>query len=96
MNITFRHFKSSCYNAVCTFLIELSMNERVHINWNWARWEWLFFHPDFDRDRMNKIGLWYCNINIRRYYGRALTIKAMCLLMKRRFTSRASCCLQRI
>lgn len=61
MNITFRHFNSSYYDAVCAFLIELSMNERDHINWNWARWEWMFFHPDFDRDRMNKIGLWFCN-----------------------------------
>lgn len=30
----------------------------MHINWNWARWEWMFFHPEFDRDSIEKIGLW--------------------------------------
>lgn len=61
MNIIFRNFDESCYDKVCDFLIELSKDDRRHINWNWARWEWMFFHPDFNSDLMDKIGLWYCN-----------------------------------
>lgn len=61
MNIIFRRFDDSCYDNVCDFLIELSEYNRNHINWNWARWEWMFFHPEFNRDLMDKIGLWYCN-----------------------------------
>lgn len=59
MKIVFRNFDDSCYDKVCDFLIELSKDDRKHINWNWARWEWMFFHPDFNRDLKNKIGLWY-------------------------------------
>jgi len=59
MKIVFRNFDDSCYEQVCDFLIELSKDDRKHINWNWARWEWMFFHPEFNRDLKNKIGLWY-------------------------------------
>ncbi|PQP81745.1 GNAT family N-acetyltransferase [Paenibacillus sp. PCH8] len=61
MKIDFRNFDDSYYDQVCDFLIELSKDDRTHINWNWARWEWMFFHPDFNHDLMDKIGLWYCN-----------------------------------
>lgn len=61
MEIIFRRFNDSCYDKVCDFLIELSEYNRNHINWNWARWEWMFFHPEFNRNFMDKIGLWYCN-----------------------------------
>lgn len=59
MGIIFRNFNDSNYDEVCDFLIELSQNDRKHINWNWARWEWMFFHPDFNRNLKDKIGLWY-------------------------------------
>ncbi len=59
MGIVFRNFNDSNYGEVCDFLIELSQNDRKHINWNWARWEWMFFHPDFNRNLKDKIGLWY-------------------------------------
>ncbi|WP_019419032.1 GNAT family N-acetyltransferase [Paenibacillus sp. OSY-SE] len=61
MKTAFRKFDKSCYDKVCDFLIDISQDDRRHINWNWARWEWMFFHPDFDRDIMNKIGLWFSN-----------------------------------
>lgn len=64
MKIVFRNFDNSYYDKVCEFLIELSKDDRKHINWNWARWEWMFFHPDFNSDLMDKIGLWYCNDEI--------------------------------
>jgi len=77
MKIVFRNFDDSCYDKVCDFLIELSQYERTHINWNWARWEWMFFHPDFNRDLKNKIGLWYLDEELvglatyDHYYGEA-------------------------
>ena len=61
MKIIFRNFDNSYYDKVCDFLIELSKDDRNHINWNWARWEWMFFHPKFNSDLMDKIGLGYCN-----------------------------------
>jgi GNAT superfamily N-acetyltransferase len=61
MKIDFRRFDTSYYNRVCDFLIELSKNDRRHINWNWARWEWMFFHPDFNIELINRIGLWFCD-----------------------------------
>ncbi|MGN0478938.1 MAG: GNAT family N-acetyltransferase [Hominenteromicrobium sp.] len=59
MNYTFQNFHVSDYEKVRDFLVELSGEDRTHINWNWARWEWMFFHPEFDRASMEKIGLWF-------------------------------------
>ncbi|OAB28350.1 hypothetical protein PMSD_22765 [Paenibacillus macquariensis subsp. defensor] len=61
MKISFRNFEITCYDEVCNFLITLSQDDQQHIHWNWARWEWMFFHPEFNRDVMDTIGLWYCN-----------------------------------
>ncbi|MCI5649197.1 MAG: hypothetical protein MR332_07175 [Fusicatenibacter sp.] len=59
MNFQFQNFHRSYYEKVHKFLIELSMDDHTHINWNWARWEWMFFHPQFDRNSLDKIGLWF-------------------------------------
>lgn len=59
MKYIFKRFTPSYYDKVHKFLVELSQDERIHINWNWARWEWMFFHPEFDRSQMEKIGLWF-------------------------------------
>jgi len=47
------------YNAVCDFLIELNRNDNSHINWNWARFEWMMEHPEFDKSAASSIGLWW-------------------------------------
>ncbi|MNO33035.1 Acetyltransferase (GNAT) family protein [compost metagenome] len=60
MEVMFRNFENTDYDKICDFLIDLSNDDRTHINWNWARWEWMFFHPDFDSNFMDKIGLWFC------------------------------------
>ena len=39
MEYTFRKFIKDDYNIVYRFLLDLSKGNRVHINWNWARWE---------------------------------------------------------
>lgn len=50
MQYMFRNFNRSYFEKVHEFLIELSMDNHTHINWNWARWEWMFFHPEFDKN----------------------------------------------
>lgn len=59
MEHKFKNFNPSYYEKVRKFLVEMSMDNPAHINWNWARWEWMFFHPEFDRDSLEKIGLWF-------------------------------------
>lgn len=54
----FRHFRDTDYEAVCDFLIELNRTDPSHINWNWARFEWMYEHPEFDKSLRSAIGLW--------------------------------------
>ena len=54
----FRHFCPADYEAVCGFLTDLNRRDRSHIHWNWARFEWMAEHPEFDRDSASSIGLW--------------------------------------
>ena len=54
----FKHFSEDDYDALCTFLIELNQEDRNHINWNWARFEWMYEHPEFDKKSISAIGLW--------------------------------------
>ena len=54
----FYRYRDSDYDAVCDFLIELNRADRHHINWNWARFEWMYGHPEFDYNARNAIGLW--------------------------------------
>ena len=55
----FRRFRPADYQAVCDFLIALNRPDHAHINWNWARFEWMFGHPEFDRTSLDAIGLWW-------------------------------------
>ncbi len=56
--IRFQSYTEADYDAVCDFLIALNRNDRDHINWNWARFEWMVGHPEFDREAASSIGLW--------------------------------------
>lgn len=53
-----RSYRKEDYEAVCDFLIALNKSDRMHIHWNWARFEWMMGHPEFDRSLENAIGLW--------------------------------------
>ena len=55
----FRHFTDADYDAVCDFLIALNRKDKRHINWNWARFEWMYEHPWFDKSLRDAIGLWF-------------------------------------
>ena len=56
--MNFKHFTDDDYEAVCDFLIELNADDDSHINWNWARFEWMYEHPGFNKDLIESIGLW--------------------------------------
>ena len=57
--VDFRGYRDEDYEAVCAFLIELNRTDRTHINWNWARFEWMMEHPEFDKSAGSSIGLWW-------------------------------------
>lgn len=63
MGTVFRAFNSTYYDTVCDFLIEISRDDHKLINWNWARWELMVFHPEFHHDLADKIGLWLSSSN---------------------------------
>ena len=54
----FRNYTEDDYEALCGFLIALNHDDRRHINWNWARFEWMYEHPEFDKETIDAIGLW--------------------------------------
>ena len=56
--IKFRNYTDDDYDALCDFLIALNEDDDSHINWNWARLEWMIEHPEFDKSLRNSIGLW--------------------------------------
>ena len=55
----FRGFRDGDYEAVCGFLIALNRDCGAHINWNWARFEWMHEHPEFNKSEEGAIGLWW-------------------------------------
>ena len=57
--VRFCGYRDEDYEAVCDFLIELNQKDRTHINWNWARFEWMMEHPEFDKSLRPSIGLWW-------------------------------------
>lgn len=57
-DILFKNYTDDDYEALCEFLIVLNANNDSHINWNWARLEWMIEHPEFDKSLKNSIGLW--------------------------------------
>lgn len=58
MKAVFSNFQLEDYPLVCDFLKELNREDRTHIHWNWARWEWMYHHPYCNRDLAHSIGLW--------------------------------------
>ena len=55
----FRHYQEEYYQDVCDFLININKKDISHINWNWARFEWMYEHPYTDKSLMNRMGLWF-------------------------------------
>lgn len=56
--LEFRNFCEADYDAVCDFLIAINAPDRAHIHWNWARFEWMYEHPECDKSLLGSIGLW--------------------------------------
>ena len=59
LSAEFRPYREEDYEAVCAFLIALNKKEKLNINWNWARFEWMMEHPEFDKQAIRSIGLWW-------------------------------------
>lgn len=55
----FRNYREEDYDALCDFFIRINEADKKHINWNWARFEWMYEHPEFDKSAMDAIGLWW-------------------------------------
>ena len=54
-----RAYREEDFDAVCAFLIALNREDKTHIDWNWARFEWMIEHPEFDKSAISSIGLWW-------------------------------------
>lgn len=39
--------------------MELNQSNRTHINWNWARFEWMMYHPGFSKEEQHRIRLYF-------------------------------------
>ena len=57
----FRTYSTKDYQLVCDFFIELNRDNKDHIHWNWARFEWMMGHPVFNSELIDSIGLWFDN-----------------------------------
>lgn len=57
-DIIFKNYTDDDYAALCDYLILLNEKDDSHINWNWARLEWMVEHPEFDKSLKSSIGLW--------------------------------------
>ena len=75
--VSVRSYRDEDYEAICDFLIELNQKDKAHINWNWARFEWMMEHPEFDKNSRSSIRLWWSDNKIvaaaiyDMYYGEA-------------------------
>lgn len=58
--ITFCKYENKYYDKVCEFLIELNKDGK-HLNWNWARFEWMAEHPLTKKELLGSMGLWIEN-----------------------------------
>ena len=54
----FKKYNDEHYLDLCRFFKALNFDKR-HINWNWARLEWMIGHPYLDLFNKDKMGLWY-------------------------------------
>ena len=55
----FKHYQNQYYEQARDFLITLNEVNISHINWNWARLEWMSEHPYLDKSHLDSIGLWF-------------------------------------
>ena len=55
----FKNYQQDYYEKVIDFLKEINKEDKTHINWNWARFEWMMYHPYFKKEDMASIGLWF-------------------------------------
>lgn len=59
MQPEFKRYDKAYYDAVCDFFIALNANDKTNINWNWSRWERMYFDLSYDRSDISLNGLWF-------------------------------------
>ena len=59
-----KNFAQEDLEKLHAFLILLNREDRKHINWNWARFEWMYGHPEFDNTLIDRICIWYMGIDL--------------------------------
>lgn len=59
----FEKYSEDDYEAVCDFLIELNRADRSHINWNWARFEWMYSILNLTKEAYHLSG---CGVMIKK------------------------------
>lgn len=75
--IRFKVYEEEDYDKVIQFFVELNEDGKKHMNWNYARFEWMYKHPEFDKSLMHTIGLWVSDERVigiaayDMYYGEA-------------------------
>lgn len=57
--VTFKRYEYKYYQQVCDFLIEINNENENHLNWNWARFEWMYIHPLTKQELLKYMGLWF-------------------------------------
>lgn len=57
--IRFEKYQHKYYQDVCDFLIAINEENDDHLNWNWARFEWMYIHPFTNRELLEYMGLWF-------------------------------------
>ena len=55
--VTFKRYENKYYQQVCDFLIEINNENENHLNWNWARFEWMYIHPLTKQELLKYMGL---------------------------------------
>ncbi|SDB49947.1 Predicted N-acetyltransferase YhbS [Ruminococcaceae bacterium FB2012] len=62
--VKFRNFREQDHDSLFDFLVGLNSSDKRSINWNHARFEWMYRHPEFDKSLIDSIGLWTCGERI--------------------------------
>lgn len=57
--IRFINYQNKYYQQVCDFLFEINNENTFHLNWAWARFEWMYEHPLTKKELLGSMGLWF-------------------------------------
>ena len=59
MYMEFTLYREQNFDRIISFLKTMNRDDLSHINWNWARFQWMMGHPNTDYSLLDSIGLWF-------------------------------------